>query len=94
MPLLNKLLSLLMLLVPSLGLGHIATQLGGAEKISDPKIMGAAACYMILEFVLGKTSLIKSNSVVEFVLRSLVGPALYHGLGLKKYGYKIEGAKQ
>lgn len=94
MQLLNKLMALLMVLIPSLGLGSIATQVGGAEKISDPKIIAAAGCFVLLEYVLGRTNLVKANSSLEFLLKSIIGPAIYHGLQLKRFGYKIQGEKQ
>ena len=90
---LKTFLNFILLLIPSLGLGKVATTMNGSETISDPKILIAAGCYVILEFILGKTSLVKANSLIDLILRSIVGPLIYKIFNLKKYGYQIEGAK-
>lgn len=59
------------------------------ELISDPKTMIVAGAYVLIEFVLGKTTLLKSNSVVELVLRNL-GRIILVTFGLKKYGYELK----
>lgn len=59
------------------------------QLITDPTTMIAAAAYVLLEFVLGKTSLIKSGSLLELGLRA-VGRLAVKAFGLEKHGYKLK----
>lgn len=49
---------------------------------SDLFIGIVAALWAVIEYVLGKTDLVKSGSVLELVLRGLI--KLFEALGLKK----------
>lgn len=66
-----------------------AAEVAQSELISDPLTMAVAAGYVLLEFVLGKTTLVKANSVLELALRS-VGRIVLATFGLKKYGFEMK----